>query len=67
MKEMVKFPAILMNSGLETLCQTVIHIIYWLDLNMHERFEHKLKILLEENVYLADCCEKTENMAEGGD
>ena len=52
---MVKFPAILMNSGLETLCQTVINIIYWLDLNMHERFEHKLKILLEENVYLADC------------
>ena len=63
---MVKFPAILMNSGLETLCQTVIHIIYWLDLNMHERFEHKVKILFEENVYLADCCEKTEIWLKGG-
>ena len=44
MKEMVKFPAIFMNFGFEALCQTVIHIIYCLDLNMRERFEDKLKM-----------------------
>ena len=31
---------------------------------MHEGFEHELKRLLEENVYLADCCK--ENIFQHG-